>query len=46
MYLLMMSLLRGCVHVVEIGRVPSINIIWSVSTMAIADSAVRISSLL
>ena len=41
MYLL--SLLRGCFHVVEIGRVPSINNIRSVSTMTTADSAVRTS---
>ena len=40
MYLL--YLLRGCFHVVEIGGVPSINIIRSVSTMTTADSAVRI----
>ena len=40
MYLL--SLLRGCFHVVEIGRIPSINNIRSVSTMTTADSAVRI----
>ena len=39
MYLL--SLLRGCFHVVEIGRVPSINNIRSVSTMTTVDSAVR-----
>ena len=40
MYLL--SLLRGCFHIVEIGRVPSINNIRSVSTMTTADSAVCI----
>ena len=40
MYLL--SLLRGCFHVVEIGRVPSIKNIRSVSraTITTADSAV------
>ena len=40
MYLL--SLLRGCFHVVEIGRVPSISNIRSVSTLTTADSAVSI----
>ena len=40
MYLL--SLLRGCFHVVEIGRVPSINNIRRFSTMTTADSAVCI----
>ena len=40
MYLL--SLLRGCCHVVEIGRVPSINIIRGASTMTTADGAVRV----
>ena len=38
MYLL--SLLRGCCHVVEIGRVPSTNATRGVSTMTTADSAV------
>ena len=42
---LLLSLLRGCFHVVEIGRVPSINNIRSVSTMTTADTAVRISYL-
>ena len=41
MYLL--SLLRRCFHVVEIGRVPSKNNIVSVSTMTTSDSAVRTS---
>ena len=39
MYLL--SLLRGCFHVVEIGRVHSIYNIRCVSTVTTADSAVR-----
>ena len=39
---IMLSLLRGCFHAVEIGRVPSINTIMSVSTMTNADSVVCI----
>ena len=39
----LLSLLRGWFHVVEIGRVPSIHNIRSVSTMTTADSAMRIS---
>ena len=39
----LLSLLRGCFHVVEIGRVLSIHNIRRVSTMTTADSAVRIS---
>ena len=42
-YVCLLSLLRGCFHVVEIGRVPSIHNIRSVSTMTTADGAVRIS---
>ena len=38
-----LSRCRGCFHVVEIGRVPSIHNIRSVSTMTTADGAVRIS---
>ena len=41
-YVYLLSLLRGCFHVVEIGCVPSINNIRSVSTMTTADSAVCI----
>ena len=41
-YVYLLSLLCGCFHVVEIGRVPSINNIRSVSTMTTADSAGRI----
>ena len=41
-YVYLLSLLRGCFHVVEIGRVPSTNSIRSVSTMTTADSAVCI----
>ena len=40
-YVYLLSLPRGCFHVVEIGRVPSINI-RSASTMTTADGAVRI----
>ena len=43
-YVYLLSLLRGCFHVIEIGRVPSINNIRSVSTMTTADSAVCIST--
>ena len=39
-YVYLLSLLCGCFHVVEIGRVPSMNNIRSVSTMTTADSAV------
>ena len=39
----LLPLLRGWFQVVEIGRVPSIHNIRSVSTMTTADSAVRIS---
>ncbi len=42
-YVCLLSFLRGCFHVVEIGRVPSIHNIRSVSTMTTADGAVRIS---
>ena len=42
-YVCLLSLLRGGFHVVEIGRVPSIHNIRSVSTMTADDSAVRIS---
>ena len=38
-------LLRGCFHVVEIGRVPSTKIIWSVSATTTADSVVSTSRL-
>ena len=41
-YVCLLSLLRGCFHVVETGRVPSINNIRSASTMTSADNAVRI----
>ena len=41
-YVYLLSLLRGCFDVVEIGRVPSINNVQSVSTMTTADSAVCI----
>ena len=41
-YVYLLSLIRGCFHVVEIGRVPSTNNIRSVSTMTTADSAVCI----
>ena len=40
-YVYLLSLLRGCFHVVDIGRVPSIKNIRSVSTMT-TDSAVCI----
>ena len=43
-YVCLFSLLYGCFHVVEIGRVSSIHNSRSVSTMTTADSAVRISS--
>ena len=39
-YVYLLSLIRGCFHVVEIGRVSSINNIRSVSTMTTADSNV------
>ena len=39
-YVYLLSSLRGCFHVVEIGRVPSINNIRSVFTITTADSAV------
>ena len=39
----LLSFLRGGFHVVEIGRVPSMHNIRSVSTMTTADGAVRIS---
>ena len=44
MCIYLLSLLRGCFHVGEIGRVPSINNIRSVSTMTTttADSAMCI----
>ena len=42
-YVCLLSFLRGGFHVVEIGRVPSMHNIRSVSTMTTADSAVRIS---
>ena len=42
-YVCLLSFLRGGFHVVEIGRVPSMHNIQSVSTMTTADSAVRIS---
>ena len=41
-YVYLLSLLRACFHVFEIGRAPSINNIRSFSTMATADSAVCI----
>ena len=41
-YVCLLSLLRGCFHVVEIGRVPSIHNIRNVSTMTTDDSAVLI----
>ena len=41
-YAYLLSLLHGCFHVVEIGRMPSTNHIRSVSTMMTADSAVGI----
>ena len=41
-YVYPLSLLRGCFHVVEIGRVPSIKNIRSVSTLTTADCAVCI----
>ena len=41
-YVYLLSLLRGFFHVVEIGRIPLMNNIRSVSTMATADSAVCI----
>ena len=41
-YVCLLSLLRGCFHVIEIGRVPSIHNIRSVPTMTTADGAVRI----
>ena len=41
----LLSLLRGCFHVVDIGRVLSIDNFRRVSTMTTADSAVRISYL-
>ena len=42
-YVCLLSLLRGCFHVVEIGRVPSMHIIRSVSSITTADNTVRIS---
>ena len=42
MCIYLLSLLRGCFHVVEIGRVPSTNNTRSVSNMTTADSAVCI----
>ena len=42
-YVCLLSFLRGGFHGVEIGRVPSMHNIRSVSTMTTADSAVRIS---
>ena len=41
-YVCLLSLLRGCFHVLEIGRVPSIHNIRSVFTMTTADSAVTL----
>ena len=41
-YVYLLSLLRECFHVVEIGRVPSTKNIRRVSTMTTADSAVCI----
>ena len=42
-YVCLLSFLRGFFHVVEIGCVPSIHNIRSVSTMTTADGAVRVS---
>ena len=41
-YVYLLSLLRGCFHVVEIGRVPSMNNIRGISTVTTADSPVCI----
>ena len=38
----LLSLLRACLHIFEIGRAPSVNNIRSVSTMTTADTAVCI----